>query len=69
MKLFQSVNLQYSFYLFLFFRKREGENQLVIQGGDGERGGLVLFIRGVKRGEKWNGDHLGVAVVSLAVVA
>ena len=30
--------------------------------------GLVLFIRGVKRGEKWNGDHLGVAVVSLAVV-
>lgn len=63
MKLFQSVNLEYR------NRKREGENQLVIQGGDGERGGLVLFIRGVKRGEKWNGDHLGVAVVSLAVVA
>lgn len=68
MKLFQSVNLEFSFYLFLFFRKREGENQLVIQGGDGERGGVSTFIRGVKRGEKWNGDHLGVAVVSLAVV-
>lgn len=64
MKLFQSVNLEYSFYLFLFFRKREGENQLVIQGGDGERGGVSTFYqrseerRKMERRSPWCGCGL-----------
>ena len=66
MKLFQSVNLEYSFYLFLFFRKREGENQLVIQGGDGERGRLVLFYQRSEERRKmeWRSPWCGCGLSS-----
>lgn len=66
MKLFQSVNLEFSFYLFLFFRKREGENQLVIQGGDGERGGVSTFYQRSKERRKmeWRSPWCGCGLSS-----
>lgn len=66
MKLFQSVNLEFSFYLFLFFRKREGENQLVIQGGDGERGGVSTFYQRneERRKMEWRSPWCGCGLSS-----
>lgn len=66
MKLFQSVNLEYSFYLFLFFRKREGENELVIQGGDGERGGVSTFYQRSEKRRKmeWRSPWCGCGLSS-----
>ena len=65
MKLFQSVNLEYSFYLFLFFRKREGENQLVIQGGDGEGWVSTFYQRSDERRKmEWRSPWCGCGLSS-----